>query len=259
MKNKTIRKYGLEPFQAVLLHGGPGAIGELNCVAKELSKNFGVLELLQTQKSVIGQINEVFNQLISISREPKIIVGYSWGAWLGFLFSSRYPKFVKKLILISAGSFIKKYNQDFMITRLGRLDDNQRFEANLILEQFANNDYSDLQRFGELMTIADSFAYEKGADNCQINIEIFNLVWSEASALRDNGSLFKEADNIKCPVTAIHGDYDTHPVDGVEKPLKEKIDNFKMIVLKNCGHKMWKEKFARDEFYKILTNEIKTE
>jgi len=51
--------------------------------------------------------------------------------------------------------------------------------------------------------------------------------------LRDTNELLKCADKIECPVVAIHGDYDSHPIEGVEKPLSGKLSNFKMIKIEN--------------------------
>ena len=55
--------------------------------------------------------------------------------------------------------------------------------------------------------------------------------------------------NIKCPVIAIHGDYDPHPYEGVKKPLARVINDFNFILLEKCGHTPWKEKEVRKKFY----------
>ena len=62
--------------------------------------------------------------------------------------------------------------------------------------------------------------------------------------------------DVVCPVTAIHGDYDSHPAVGVEGPLSLVIRNFRFILLKNCGHKPWIERRAREKFLEILNREI---
>jgi len=40
---KDLRKYGAAPFDVAVIHGGPGAIGEMAPVARELALLFGVL------------------------------------------------------------------------------------------------------------------------------------------------------------------------------------------------------------------------
>ena len=66
----TVRKYGSQPYRIVLLHGGPGASGEMKPVAERLSADFGILELLQTEKSVDRQIEELYQQLTSTVEKP---------------------------------------------------------------------------------------------------------------------------------------------------------------------------------------------
>jgi pimeloyl-ACP methyl ester carboxylesterase len=66
----------------------------------------------------------------------------------------------------------------------------------------------------------------------------------------------KLGEKIKCPVVAIHGDYDPHPAKGVREPLSGVIKDFCFISLKNCGHKPWIEQEAKEEFYRILKKEF---
>lgn len=256
---KTIKKYGHQPYQIGLLHGGPGASGEMKHIAEELSHDFGILELLQTKKSINGQIEELHKQLTSCADLPAILIGYSWGAWLGFLFASRYPKLIKKLILVSSGAFESKYNKDLMKIRLERLEQYDREEAlNLIsLINSGNSDNDTLNRFGKLMSIADSYEYQPvDNDSVSIDMEIYQSIWPEAARLRDTNELINCSKTIECPVVAIHGDYDSHPIDGVEKPLSARLVDFKMIRLEKCGHSPWKERLAKDSFFKLLRKEL---
>ena len=61
---------------------------------------------------------------------------------------------------------------------------------------------------------------------------------------------------IRRPVTAIHGDYDPHPAQGVQDPLSRTLKRFTFILLKNCGHTPWIERAAREEFYAVLEREL---
>lgn len=42
---KKIRKYGIGPFSVAVIHGGPGASGEMAPVAKELALVCGILKI----------------------------------------------------------------------------------------------------------------------------------------------------------------------------------------------------------------------
>jgi len=70
----NLRKYGKAPFGVALLHGGPGASGEMAPVARELSADWGVLEPLQTAASVEGQIEELHGVLNDNADLPVILV-----------------------------------------------------------------------------------------------------------------------------------------------------------------------------------------
>jgi pimeloyl-ACP methyl ester carboxylesterase len=84
----------------------------------------------------------------------------------------------------------------------------------------------------------------------------FHQVLKEAQELRQTGQLLKTAASIRCPVVALHGAYDPHPVAGVEVPLSNHLKDFRMICLDKCGHKPWIERQARDRFYQVLKAEL---
>jgi hypothetical protein len=56
---KNLRKYGNKPFNVAVIHGGPGAPGEMAPVARELSSVRGILEPLQTAATLEGQVQEL--------------------------------------------------------------------------------------------------------------------------------------------------------------------------------------------------------
>ena len=76
----NVRKYGDSPFSVAVVHGGPGASGEMAPVASELSSICGVLEPLQTATSVEGQIQELQKVLQGHADIPVTLIGHSWGA-----------------------------------------------------------------------------------------------------------------------------------------------------------------------------------
>lgn len=257
--NQTIRAYGKAPRRIALLHGGPGAAGEMKPLAEKLAPRFGVLELLQTEKTIEGQIEELRCQLLEAADAPVILTGFSWGAWLGLLFAARFPALTGKLILIGCGALEDKYNNNLMSSRLKRLPKREREEAELILSQInSGSPGRDMfRRFGELMNRADSYDPDDSEEtSLELDMEIHQSVWQEASALRSAGGLIKAAEKITCPVTVIHGLYDPHPLEGVEKPLSGLIREFRMVRLEKSGHTPWKEKHAKDVFYQKLIDEL---
>jgi pimeloyl-ACP methyl ester carboxylesterase len=259
---KNLRTYGKPPFNIAVIHGGPGAAGEMAPVARELASNWGVLEPLQTAASVEGQIEELRSVLEKNADLPVFLVGFSWGAWLSYLVAAHHPSLVKKLILVGSGPFEEKYVAGIEETRLGRLTEEERAEVEAlydILDDPAAHDKDEaFARFGALFSKADTYdAMELESETIDYQPDIFLSVWREAAELRKTGKLLELAKHIKCPVVAIHGDYDPHPAEGVEKPLSAILKSFSFILLSNCGHKPWIERQTKDEFYAILKRELR--
>ena len=257
----NLRLHGQEPFDIAVVHGGPGVQGEMYPVALEISSEAGVLEPLQTEHSVEGQVEELKDILESSGSPPLVIIGFSWGAWLSYILTARYPLLVKKLILISSGPFEEKYATQIMETRLSRLSKAEKEEVLSLMSVLDSNNINEksFARFGELMFKADSFdalPLEHFASEDSPDARIYQQVWREASKLRSTGELLKLGASIQCPVTAIHGSYDPHPPEGISEPLSRLLRSFKFILLKQCGHYPWLERNARDAFYSALKNDI---
>ncbi|AKI96514.1 alpha/beta fold hydrolase [Kosmotoga pacifica] len=259
----NIRKHGTPPYTVAVLHGGPGAPGEVAPVARELAKSMGVLEPFQTAITVEGQIEELKIQLTENAALPVTLIGYSWGAWLGWLLAAKHPELVRKLILVSSGVFEAKYAKRLMDTRKSRLSVKEQQELSGLLEDMQSVGESDknatLARFGALMTKADSYAVlpeDELYESIECDMAVFQGVWSEAAALRESGELLALGKQIRCPVVAIHGDYDPGPTEGIQKPLTSVLSDFEFVLLERCGHTPWKERYARKRFYEVLRDAL---
>ncbi len=224
------RKYGKAPFTVAVIHGGPGGAGEVAPVARELSSKYGVLEPLQTAVSVDGQVEELKAVLEKEAELPVVLIGHSWGAWLSLILAAKHPLLVKKLILVGSGPFEEKYAAEVSRARLDRMDKE---------------------------TVPDAYDPIEGKpEPIDYQGDIFNSVWPEAEELRRSGRLLEFVKDIRCPVVAIHGDYDPHPAEGVQKPLSAVLKDFRFILLDHCGHKPWIEKDAREKFFELIRNEL---
>ena len=258
---RPVRKWGPGPYQVAVIHGGPGAPGEVAHVARELSAVKCVLEPFQTGTTLEGQIQELRSVLSEHGQVPVTLIGFSWGAFLSWMVAARYPALVGKLILISSAPFEENYAARITKTRLDRLKLGERAEAQALLGQIDDPSTPEknalLGRLGCLLSIADAFdpiSLENEAFHCQY--EIFRGVWDEAAEQRRSMALLRMARSITCPVVAIHGDYDPHPAEGVNDPLTRELSDFRFVLLKKCGHRPWIERNAAEQFYEILVKEI---
>ena len=259
---KTVRKWGHGPYPVAVIHGGPGAPGEVAPVARELSRFMGVIEPFQSEMTLDGQVQELQAALGQDAQVPAVLVGFSWGAFLSWLTAARFPHLVRKLVLVSSPPFEESYAGAITRTRLDRLKMSDRSEAKALLAKIEDPAAGDkdaaLARLGLILSYAD--AYDPG----QIRDEafhtqylIFRGVWDEACELRRKGVLAGMARAIRCPVVALHGDFDPHPAQGVEEPLSRECSDFRFILLGKCGHRPWIERLASDAFYEALLREIR--
>ena len=260
---KNLRTYGKKPYTVAVVHGGPGAPGSIAPVARELASDAGILEPLQTKSSLEGQVQELRGVLEKNATLPVILIGHSWGAFLSFIVAARYPSVVKKLILVGSGPFEQKYAENINPDRLNRLSEKERIEAfnliDIVNGAAAGDKDKAMTRLGELYAKADTFDAlppETEPEPLEASEEINRKVWAEAKKLRVSGELLRMGEKVKCPVVAIHGDFDPHLAEGVKGPLSFILKDFRFILLEKCGHEPWLEKYAREEFFKVLRREI---
>jgi pimeloyl-ACP methyl ester carboxylesterase len=232
-------------------------------VARRLSRDHGVLEPLQTARSVAGQIEELRDALSRRCQTQAVLIGYSWGAWLSLLLAACYPELCGKLILVSTPPLIETSAAQLRTSRLDRLDDAEKAEYAAAIAALADPMVPDsdqwLERLGRLAAKADAYAPVDRTDapgGIRVSAEIYRAVWQEASEMRRSGELLRRARMVRCPVVAIHGDADSSPAAGVAEPLSAALEEFRFTVLDRCGHTPWLERYATDEFYSTLLAEI---
>jgi pimeloyl-ACP methyl ester carboxylesterase len=255
------RSYGDKPFEIAVVHGGPGAPGEMAPIARKLATLKGTIEPFQTALTIRRQLQELKQILDKYSNLPILLIGFSWGALLSFIFSAEYPRLVKKLILVSSAVYETKYAVNILNTRLSRLDSPDRNELTFIINALNNSTIKEkgeiMKRLAKLVAKTDSYHPIPHTDEIlEYQYDIYSSIWNEASNLRNSGKLLEYGKKIVCPVVAIHGDYDPHPYEGVKVPLSRMISDFRFFLLRNSGHYPWWEREAYDQFYKLLITEI---
>lgn len=264
---EPFRKYGSNPFR-VVIHGGPGDVGSVAPIARTLGHARGMLEPFQTAATLDGQIEELRLVVEQNATPPVTFIGHSWGAWLSALVTAAYPALVRKLILVSSGPFEAQYVPRISENRFKRLTLQEQQEYLQLVELLEQSTVPpstiSLSRLGELSEKTDSYDPIEipidpvDLDNLANPAEIYKGVWPQAAQLRATGELLRRVTTITCPVVAIHGDYDPHPAEGVQQPLAAHVKDFRMIILEQCGHTPWCERYAMERFYQILEQELST-
>lgn len=249
-----VELHGKSPYNTILIHGGPGAIGSLKSCAEELSRltRSGILEALQSQYSIAGLIEELHLQIIEYCQEKPTLVGHSWGAWLAVLFAEKYPNICKNIVLVGCPPLADKYVEEISLRRLRNLSDEESKIFQRIIENRATDE--DMKRIPSILKKSDNYYLESGENPIadKSDNEMYNKIWNEAAKLRTNGELLTAFKNIQSKLFLIQGVYDPHPIEGVIKPLEENGIPCKTYILEKCGHSPFMEKYAKEKFYDIL-------
>lgn len=251
---KNFRQYGDTSSRLVVLHGGPGGAGEIEPLARELGhKGYAVLEPFQTTHSVGGQVDELRSQIEEHCMPPVDVIGWSWGAWLGCLLAAQHGNLVRKLILVGSGPFEARYSSAIRTTKNSRLTNKERTE----LKAISLTGEDAVARFIELSDVADTYARDASPQpTVSFDGTIHAAVWPEADGMRKSGALLDAVSAIRCPVLAIHGDYDPRPSAGVQLPLQTALPTAQFVQLEKCGHKPWQEINAKDDFYRLVESAL---
>lgn len=257
----NFRKFGPPPHRLVLVHGGPGAAGSLELLARRLSLSNGVIDAYQTGHNIDALQRELFALITRNADTPVILLGHSWGAWLSLLFAGSHPDLVRKLILVATAPLEEKYVPGIMETRMHRLCRKERDRFSTLVDNLEShgsvNGDSIFSEIALMLKKADAYdASEDPGERVRLDYGRYRSVWQEAEILRSSGELLTRAGKVRCPVLAIHGDYDPHPADGVSIPLQGKIKDLRFVLLERCGHEPWKEKQASERFFNVLQKEL---
>ena len=190
-KSKSVRYYGQPPYKIAVLHGGPGAPGYMAPVARELGRSRGILEPLQTESSLDGQIAELRDQLADNADFPVTLIGSSWGAVLALFIASTGEIAIEKLVLIGSAVFDAESSAKIKEVRLGRLADTDRqwlqeIESRLN-DPLETNKPEIAKEWGDIFFQTDVYdAITTDLEVIEVQCDLNTKVWSERNPGRGN-------------------------------------------------------------------------
>ncbi len=259
-----VRSYGDEGPYVILLHGGPGAPGQVAPVARFLSARYRVLEPLQRLSgdiplTVARHVLDLHDVLEGPLREgPVRLVGFSWGAMLALTYAARYPDEIERLVLIGCGTFDLKARRLYQDRMEERMDDHDRQRIDNLVARLAGEDDPGRRnelfaQFGEIYTRLQSCNPLPLSTEVVVHDEVgFRQTWSDAISLQEQGVQPEEFKEIKARVDMIHGEDDPHPGELIYRSLEPFIRDIRYREIQRCGHIPWVEREAREVFYQLL-------
>ncbi|MCE2950702.1 MAG: alpha/beta hydrolase [Alphaproteobacteria bacterium] len=190
-----------------------------------------------------------------------VLLGHSYGAFLSYALAGLFPHLVIKVILVGSAVFDDQCAAMIQHARLARMSDAQKREAAFLEGQLTRA--RGKEKDAVLLQLANLDRVVDGYDPLplenpflHVSYEIYDKVWRDVRTRRQSGALLAYGKKIQCPVVALHGTYDPHPVEGVVKPLACVLRNFRFIAMERCGHYPACERRARDTFFKRLKSEL---
>ncbi|MCK5114017.1 MAG: alpha/beta hydrolase [Phycisphaerae bacterium] len=259
-----VNEYGTSGRRVIVLHGGPGAAGNAEPIAKGLADEFRVLEPYQrssgktplTVATHIADIKELIET--KCTDECPAIIGESWGAMLALAFATEHPALTGPIVLVGCGTFDPQTRRIFEETGESRMDEAQRKRISSLEQKFTDPDERRKAYFAEITPL---YAYaplpRPPKDLTNFDMRGHSETWNDMLQLQETGVYPKAFTDIKSPVLMLHGDYDPHPGLRTRDLLQQYIPQLEYHELEKCGHSPWEEKFARDDFFAILHEWLK--
>jgi pimeloyl-ACP methyl ester carboxylesterase len=220
MEPIKVRRYAGARGPVVVLHGGPGAPGEVADLALGLAGDFEVWEPLQRRSGEVAlTVDRHVTDLRDVAPDVTSIVGHSWGAMLGLSYAARYPDGVRALALVGCGTYDQATRAEYARRR----------------------DASEPQ---EKRVAADPAGHEE--------------TWRDVLRRQASGIEPQSFSAIRAPVLMLYGDDDPHPGPMIRKTLLPYIPHLEYVGIPRCGHEPWREAHGREPFFAALREWLNT-
>lgn len=254
----AVREYGSSGPTVVVLHGGPGAPGYMAPVARELERSFRVLEPFQRRSG--GELLTVARHVADLREVVTVrcgggrpaLVGSSWGAMLALAYAAEHPEDGNPLVLVGCGTFDRVSRAHFADTVAERTGGETRERLDRLETEVSDPDER-LSRTAELLLPAYSY------DLVTTELESVDVdrrgnldTWHDMLRLQAEGVYPAAFSAVGGPVLMIHGVRDPHPGAMTRATLAAHISHLEYVELERCGHYPWLERYARDEFFRVL-------
>ena len=238
----------------IVIHGGPGMDqGYLLPGMAALSQKHQVVFYDQlgcgrSTATVIDESHITINSFVedietlrkALKFEKVTIVGHSWGGMLAMYYAVKYPKNIKKLVLMNtvASSGIHDFVEELEKRTLPSAGD---FEKLKVSQEFINSDPQAITQYYRLFF---QYYFHNPKDLEKLNLQLEPkgaATGAKVAKILEESIFVKYTDQhddlqkLKIPTLIIHGESDVIPMSAANS-MAHSIRGSKLVVLKNCGH-----------------------
>jgi len=266
MAGLKTREYGSAGPTVLVIHGGPAAAGNAAPIARGLAGSYHVLEPWQrgsdasTAPLTVGRHVADLRDLIAsrCAGQRPALIGESWGAMLVLAFAAAHPDLAGPLVLVGCGTWDLKSRAKLQETLERRIDDDPALRSaidQLTAEYFDEEQQRTIRRYELIRRLYDFSPIEEEADPAlpPFDAKAHEDTWNDMLRLQQQGQYPAALSAIRSPVLMLHGSYDPHPGPSTRDLLRTHIPQLEYHELPRCGHSPWRERFARDEFFRIMS------
>jgi len=249
-------RHGEAGPRVLVLHGGPGAPGSAQGLARGLAAGFRVLEPWQRGSADGGLLTvaQLALDLRALVRaecpdERPALVGHSWGAMLALAAAAAHPDSFGPLVLVGCGTFDLAARARFKTTLAERGGETlAQGLAALEGEPDADRRLAAAARLLEPIYGVDMLPEAPGPVDARANAAL----WADMLELQAAGVYPAAFAVIRAPVLMLHGEADPHPGAMIRDSLLPWLPQLEYRELPRCGHYPWRERGARANFFGLL-------
>ncbi len=258
------RSYGVNGPTIILIHGGPGAPGNLAPIGRYFADDFRLFEPFQRSSSDlpltvdrhISDLHDFIRQ--HCPNEKPHLLGHSWGAMLTLAYAAEYCECVDSLILVGCGTFDSRHRKILKQTIQQRITPEIRAQLESIGNDIPNPD----ERLAAMGKIIQPIYYysllpEEPDDEITPDARAHHQTWDDMINQQKQRRYPATFANIKNPVLMLHGDFDPHPGVQIRDQLIEYMPQLEYVEFANCGHYPWQESQTQDKFYQTVLRRLK--
>lgn len=259
-----VRIHGEQGPEVVVLHGGPGAPGSAQDLARALADEFRVLEPLQRLSGDRPlTVRRHVEDLAEVAPPRAAVVGASWGAMLGLSYAAAFPERVSGLVLVGCGTYdveSRALYEERMRDRLGPEGIAEAQSTRRALEEARTTEEQNrlFDSLGALAGRAQAYdPLESEGDGIVPDRRGYEETWADVLRLQETGQEPIAFAAIQAPVLMLHGADDPHPGRQIRRHLRTFVPQLELVLLHKCGHEPWRERRARERFLRLLRKRLR--